>query len=71
MINYNNGKIYKIEPNVEHEENEIYILVQLQKNICVKGWQLIAMNIKIGKKIKGIIIHVLSFLISMDLIIVQ
>ena len=25
MINYNNGKIYKIEPIVEHEEHEIYI----------------------------------------------
>jgi hypothetical protein len=25
MVNYNNGKIYKIEPNCEHEEEEIYI----------------------------------------------
>jgi hypothetical protein len=25
MINYNNGKIYKIEPICDHEENEIYI----------------------------------------------
>ena len=25
MVNYNNGKIYKIEPICEHEENEIYI----------------------------------------------
>ena len=25
MVNYNNGKIYKIEPNCEHEKNEIYI----------------------------------------------
>ena len=25
MVNYSNGKIYKIEPNCEHEEEEIYI----------------------------------------------
>lgn len=25
MVNYNNGKIYKIEPICEHEEGEIYI----------------------------------------------
>ncbi len=25
MVNYSNGKIYKIEPNCEHEEDEIYI----------------------------------------------
>ncbi len=25
MTNYNNGKIYKIEPICDHEENEIYI----------------------------------------------
>jgi adenylate kinase family enzyme len=25
MVNYNNGKIYKIEPIVDHEEDEIYI----------------------------------------------
>jgi hypothetical protein len=25
MVNYSNGKIYKIEPICEHEENEIYI----------------------------------------------
>lgn len=25
MVNYNNGKIYKIEPIVEHDEGEIYI----------------------------------------------
>jgi len=25
MVNYNNGKIYKIEPICEHEEHEIYI----------------------------------------------
>ena len=25
MVNYNNGKIYKIEPVVEHDESEIYI----------------------------------------------
>ena len=25
MINYNNGKIYKIEPIVEHDEDEIYV----------------------------------------------
>ena len=25
MVNYGNGKIYKIEPIVEHEEEEIYI----------------------------------------------
>jgi hypothetical protein len=25
MVNYLNGKIYKIEPNCEHEEHEIYI----------------------------------------------
>jgi hypothetical protein len=25
MVNYNNGKVYKIEPICEHEENEIYI----------------------------------------------
>jgi hypothetical protein len=24
MVNYSNGKIYKIEPNCEHEEEEIY-----------------------------------------------
>ena len=25
MVNYSNGKIYKIEPIVEHEEGEIYV----------------------------------------------
>jgi hypothetical protein len=25
MVNYNNGKVYKIQPIVEHEEGEIYI----------------------------------------------
>ena len=25
MVNYNNGKVYKIEPICEHEEGEIYI----------------------------------------------
>ena len=25
MINYNNGKIYKIEPIFEHDEKDIYI----------------------------------------------
>ena len=34
MINYNNGKIYKIEPNVEHEENEIYIGSTTKKYLC-------------------------------------
>ena len=25
MVNYSNGKIYKIEPKCDHEEGEIYI----------------------------------------------
>ena len=25
MVNYNNGKIYKIEPIVDHDEGDIYI----------------------------------------------
>jgi hypothetical protein len=25
MVNYNNGKVYKIEPIMEHDENDIYI----------------------------------------------
>ena len=25
MVNYNNGKIYKIEPIIEHDEGEIYV----------------------------------------------
>ena len=33
MINYNNGKIYKIEPVCDHDEGDIYILVQQLKNI--------------------------------------
>ena len=24
MVNYNNGKIYKIEPIVDHDEGDIY-----------------------------------------------
>ncbi len=32
-INYNNGKICKIEPIRDHDENEIYIQDQQLKNI--------------------------------------
>ena len=31
MVNYQNGKIYKIEPICEHEENEIYIGLTTKK----------------------------------------
>ena len=34
MINYNNGKIYKIEPIVKHEEHEIYIGSTTKKLLC-------------------------------------
>ncbi len=34
MINYNNGKIYKIEPIVEHEEHEIYIGSTTKRLLC-------------------------------------
>ena len=34
MINYNNGKIYKIEPIVEHEEHEIYIGSTTKDKLC-------------------------------------
>ncbi len=34
MINYNNGKIYKIEPNCEHEEHEIYIGSTTKDKLC-------------------------------------
>ncbi len=34
MINYNNGKIYKIEPNYDHEEHEIYIGSTTKDKLC-------------------------------------
>ena len=34
MINYNNGKIYKIEPSVEHDEGDIYIGSTTKKHLC-------------------------------------
>ena len=48
MVNYSNGKIYKIEPIVEHEEEEIYVgsttkqyLSQRMDNHrrCFKSWK--------------------------------
>jgi len=45
MVNYNNGKIYKIEPICDHEENEIYI----GSNIYLKEWIFIEQIIKTGK----------------------
>ena len=47
MINYNNGKIYKIEPICEHEEKDIYIGSTTKKHLsqrmathrsCYKRW---------------------------------
>ncbi len=34
MINYNKGKIYKIEPICEHEEHEIYIGSTTKDKLC-------------------------------------
>ena len=34
MINYNNGKIYKIEPICEHDEEEIYIGSTTKQYLC-------------------------------------
>ncbi len=34
MINYNNSKIYRIEPNCDHEENEIYIGSTTKDKLC-------------------------------------
>ena len=34
MVNYENGKIYKIEPIVDHEENEIYVGSTTKKLLC-------------------------------------
>ena len=34
MVNYNNGKIYKIEPICEHEEGEIYIGSTTKELLC-------------------------------------
>jgi hypothetical protein len=34
MVNYNNGKIYKIEPICEHEEGEIYIGSTTKDKLC-------------------------------------
>jgi hypothetical protein len=34
MTNYNNGKIYKIEPIIDHEEDEIYIGSTTKELLC-------------------------------------
>jgi predicted GIY-YIG superfamily endonuclease len=34
MVNYSNGKIYKIEPTVEHEDGDIYIGSTTNKLLC-------------------------------------
>ena len=34
MVNYSNGKVYKIEPLTEHEDNEIYIGSTTKKYLC-------------------------------------
>ena len=34
MVNYNNGKIYKIEPLCEHDEGEIYIGSTTKERLC-------------------------------------
>ena len=34
MINYGNGKIYKIEPICEHDEGDIYIGSTTKEKLC-------------------------------------
>ena len=34
MVNYSNGKVYKIEPVCEHQEGEIYIGSTTKKLLC-------------------------------------
>ena len=34
MINYNNGKIYKIEPITDHDEGDIYIGSSTKEHLC-------------------------------------
>ena len=34
MTNYNNGKIYKLEPNCEHDEGDIYIGSTTKQYLC-------------------------------------
>ena len=34
MVNYNNGKIYKIEPICDHDEGEIYIGSTTKQYLC-------------------------------------
>ena len=34
MINYNNGKIYKLEPNCEYDEGDIYIGSTTKRLLC-------------------------------------
>ena len=34
MVNYNNGKIYKIEPIIEHEIEEVYIGSTTKEYLC-------------------------------------
>ena len=68
MINYNNGKIYKIEPICDHDEWDIYIGSTTKQYLC----QRMATHKYYYKKYKQdqtiYYFQVLLFLINMGLI---